>query len=449
MPLRKNGYAVNRATEKPAHAVVSPPIYLHTNAMNIAPPRRLLALLVAATLSISAQAKCGEIKGKGDINIIGNSFPALQFIAKELESCNRAGLKVSVKMTPEARVETERAFSSNGVSPFSAAVVSMGSYNTLVSRGQLQPMTDLVNKYRTRYKIEESMLVRVNGEVMAIAFMQNAQNLFYRKDLFDKHSIKVPTSYPEMLAAAAVIKRKEPSIEFPIAQTFAKGFDSGTEFVNLLAGHGGHMFKPGSAEPDFDGDAGVKAIETMRSMLPFMTPNALASNSDDVMNQFQDGRAAMGVLWASRAERMDDAQASKVVGKMDFAAAPRASAQGKIAAHLWWDGVVMPKNLGQDRDTVFQILMEGLDEDTTRAANNTTIWVRSAYKPTRFGAGVAATAKAGAPIWPSEPFFSLAHGEIGKILPDALSGKLAPKAALSAAAVAYRKAARDQGFIRN
>ncbi len=409
------------------------------------------AVFMGVCLSVFAQsvhAKCGDIVGKGDINIIGNSFPALQYISKELESCNRAGLKVAVKMTPEARVETERAFGSTGPSPFSAAVVSMGTFTNLNARGQLQPMTDLVNKYRTKYKIEDSMLVRVNGEVMAIAFMQNAQNLFYRKDIFEKHGIKAPTTYPEMLIAASQIKAKERSIDFPIAQPFGKGFDSATEFVNLLSGHGGRMFKLGSAEPDFNGDAGVKAIETMRAMLPFMTPNALASNSDDVMNQFQQGKAAMGVLWASRAERMDDAAASKVVGKIDFAAAPKASASGKIAAHLWWDGVVMPRNLGQDRDIVFQVLMEGLDEETTRAANNTAIWIRSTYKPTRFGAGVAASIKAGAPVWPSEPFFSLAHGELGKILPDALSGKLSPKAALDVAAAAYRSAARDQGFLK-
>jgi ABC-type glycerol-3-phosphate transport system substrate-binding protein len=179
-----------------------------------------------------------------------------------------------------------------------------------------------------------------------------------------------------------------------------------------------------------------------------MTPNFLASNSDDVMNQFQQGKAAMGVLWASRASRMDDAAASKVVGKMDFAAAPAALAGGKAATHLWWDGVVMPKNLGGDRETVFQVLMEALDEETMRGGNDLTIWIRSGYKPTRFGTGVTASAKAGAPIWPTEPYFGLAHGEIGKVIPDVLSGAATPKQALDAAAAAYAKAATEKGFIK-
>jgi ABC-type glycerol-3-phosphate transport system substrate-binding protein len=407
------------------------------------------AVLLAAIPGLS-HARCDTLSNvkAGEVNIIGNAFPALQHIAKEMESCTKGGLKVQFKMTPQVQQEVQQAFGSSGKSAFDAAVISMGTFADLQSKGQLQPMTDLVNKYKAKYKIEDNMLIKVNGEVMAIAFMQNAQNLFYRKDLFEKHGLRAPTNYGEMLAAAKTLKEKESGIEFPIAQTFAKGWDSATEFTNIFAGYGGKFFKAGSAAPDFNSDAGVKALETMKAMTAYMTPNFLASNSDDVMNQFQQGKAAMGVLWATRAARMDDPAASKIAGKMDFVAAPAAVAGGKSATHLWWDGVAMPKNLGGDRETVFQVLMEALDEENTAKGNDLTVWVRSAYKPTRFGSGVAASAKAGAPMWPTEPYFGLAHGEIGKVLPDVLSGAMAPKQALDIAAAAYTKAATEKGFIK-
>jgi multiple sugar transport system substrate-binding protein len=397
-----------------------------------------------------AQARCDKLNNvkAGEVNIIGNSFPALQHMAKEMESCTQGGLKVQFKMTPNARTEIEQAFGASGPVAFDAAVVSSGIYSSLNAKGQIQPMTDLAAKYKTKYKIEDSMLVKVNGEVMAIAFMQNAQNLYYRKDLFAKHGIKVPTTYPEMLEAAKVLKEKEPSIQNPIAQTFAKGFDSGAEFVNLFVGSGGKFFKAGSAQPDFNSDAGVKAFETMKAMTKYMTPNFLASNSDDVMNQFQQGTAAMGVLWATRAQRMDDEKASKVVGKIEFAAAPAIMAGGKSATHLWWDGVVMPKNMKGDRETAFQVLMESLDEETMKKGNDLTIWIRSAYAPTRFGSGVAASAKAGAPLWPTEPYFGLANAEINKVIPDVLTGAVSPRAGLAIAAAGYEKLAKEQGFIK-
>ena len=406
------------------------------------------ALVVTAFLPAIASAKCGPITGKGDINIVAAAMPAMQSYAKVLETCNRGAVKVSVKLTPEARTETERAFASEGKSVFDAAIISGGVYSSLSGKSQLQPMTDLVAKYKKKYNIEDNMLVKANGEVFAIAFQQNAQNLFYRKDIFDKLGLKAPTTYQEMLAAAAVIKAKEPSIDFPIAQTFAKGFDVSTEFVNIYTGFGGKMFKPGTAQPAFNDEAGIKTIELMKSMLPFMTPNALASNSDDVMNQFQQGKAAMGVLWATRAARMDDPTASKIVGKMEFAAAPAVMPGGKSATHLWWDGVAMPKNQTNDRDVVFQVMMDAFSEEATKAANDSTIWIRSVYKPTRFGTGVTLSAKAGAPIWPTEPYLGLATGELGKVIPEALVGTLTPKQALDAVAAAYVKLATEQGFIK-
>ena len=412
------------------------------------PRRSLIAIAVSTVLMPGIALACGPITGKGDVNIVTPAFPSTQHMAKEMESCSKGNIKVSVKVTPDARVEAERAFASEGKSAFDGAVISGGVYSNLMGKGQLQPMTDLVAKYKTKYKIEDSMLVKSNGQVMAVAFQQNAQNLFYRKDIFDKLGLTVPTTYDEMLQAAAVIKAKDPSIDFPIAQTFSKGFDISVEFVNIYVGFGGQMFKPGTAQPAFNGEAGLKTIELMKQMSKFMTPNYLASNSDDVMNQFQQGKAAMGVLWASRAARMDDPAASKIAGKMEFAAAPATVKGGKSATPLWWDGLAMPKNLANDRDTVFQVMMDGISESTVSSGNDLTIWIRSNYKPTRFGTGVTLSMNAGAPIWPTEPYLGLATNELGKLVPEALGGAMTAQQALDAAAANYVKAATEKGFIK-
>ena len=417
--------------------------------------RRSLLLAAAAASPALVQAAagaaslgCPSVAGSGEVHLVGNSFPAVAHMARIAEGCARPGLRVVFKLTPQARTDTEQAFGAKGPSPFDAALVSMAAFANLYARRQLQPLSDLVQKYGPRYRLEERMLVRVDGEVMAVAFMQNTQNLYYRADLFAKHKLAVPTDYAQMVQAAAVLKRAEPSINFPIAQGFAKGFDSGTEFTNMLAGLGGRFFQPGGALPAFNSPLGVQAIDTMRSLMPYMTPNALASNSDDVVNQFQQGKAAMGVLWASRASRMDDAAASKVVGLMQFAAAPAVLPGGRTAAHLWWDAAVLPRNNPRHREATFHVLMEALSEAAVTSGNDLGLWVRSVYEPGRFGTGVALAQKAGAPVWPSEPFFSLAHAEVGKVLPDALVGDRTPQAVLNAAAAAYLRSATMAGFVK-
>ncbi len=407
--------------------------------------------LAAGGRSLGAQAaSCPALPALGEVQLIGNSFPAVQHVAQRAQACSHAGFKVRFKVTPQARTETEQAFGSGARSPFDAAVVSMGLFSSLYSRAQLHPLNDLVDKFGARYQLEERMLVRVDGQVMAIAFMQNTQNLYLRQDLFERHRLSVPGTYAEVAHTAALLQRLEPTLRFPIAQGYAKGFDIATEFTNVFASLGGRAFEAQSARPAFHGEPGVQAIETLRSLLPYMTPNALASNADDVMNQLQQGQAAMGVLWASRAARMDDPQVSKVVGQIAFAPAPAALAGGPSAAHLWWDGVVLPRHApagAARREATFQVLMEALSAASVQAGNDLAIWVRSAYRPGRLGVGVALAQRAGAPVWPGEPFFGLAHAEIGKVLPDALKGERSPRAALQDAAAAYARIAVEKGFL--
>ncbi len=391
---------------------------------------------------------CRQAGLQAQLELVSNSFPVMQHLVRRAVACNGGGLHVNVKLTPRVQNEVETAFASAGKSPFDAAVVSASVFSDLYAHSQLFPMTDLVRKYGAQFGLEERMLVRMNGEVMAIAFMQNTQNLYYRRDLFQRHGIKVPATYEQMLQAAEVLRVREPGIANPIAQTFAQGWDLATEFTNLLFSMGGRFFQPGSAEPAFQGPEGVATVALMRSMLPYMSPNALASSADDVMNQLQQGRAAMGVLWASRAARMDDPGASRVVGLIDFAAAPAARPGGGSAAHLWWDGVVMPRNGPAQREATFQVLMEMLSAASVAEGNDLTIWVRSNYQPGRTGAGVALAQAGGAKVWPAEPFFSLAHTQVGKVLADAIKGVRDPAQALAGAADAYRVAAVEKGYVR-
>jgi multiple sugar transport system substrate-binding protein len=392
---------------------------------------------------------CPALAGvQGEINLVGNSLPVVQHLAQQAQACAHTGLKVTFKITPQARQETERAFAAPARAPFDAAVVSSAVFSGLYSRSQLLPLTSYVN--RLGPGLEERMLVRMDGEVMAIAFMQNTQNFVYRQDLFARHGLAVPTTHAQLLQAAAVLRSREPGLEFPLAMGFAKGFDVAVEFTNTLASLGGRFFEPGSAQPAFQGALGVQALQAMQALMAYMTPNALSSNTDDVMNQLQQGRAAMGVLWATRAARLDDAQASKVVGQMAFAAAPAVLAGGRPAAHLWWDGVVLPRTLAGGaarRDAVFQLVTHLLRPASVQAGNDLATWVHSAYRPNRFGTGVALAQTAGAPAWPGEPFFALAHGELGKALPDALKGERPVAAVLQAAAAAYVRVAAEKGFI--
>jgi multiple sugar transport system substrate-binding protein len=404
------------------------------------------ALLAGALLALPSVgwAAC-QVEGTGEVNVISNAFPSLEHIAKAMQECNGNGVTVTVKLTTEHEEETTQAFGS-GTSPFEIAQVSNGSFTPLYAKGLLQPMTDLVEKYKDKYKIEDSMLVTFDGEVYAIAFQSNLQYLFYRKDLFEKHGIEVPKTYDELLAAAEKLKGEE-GIEFPLAGPYKAGWNIATEFTNLYLSMGGEFFKPGTAEPAFNNEKAVATLELIKKLMAHMSPNSLALATGDVTTSFQQGTVAMSNMWASRAGAMDDAAVSKVVDKIGFAPSPATVAGGPPASAVWWDGFVMPKSMDGDRDLAFQVLMEGLDEETVMSGADLANWLRSVYKPTRYSEMVMKSMEAGAASWPTEPFFDLAHGAIGNAIPDFLSGKESAEQSLKDAEAAYLQAAKEQGYL--
>ena len=73
-----------------------------------------------------------------------------------------------------------------------------------MGEGLIRPLDDLVAKHGASLK--KHQLVTVDGKVMAIAFMANAQHLFYRSDILKKAGVAAPTTYEEVLAAAKAIK---------------------------------------------------------------------------------------------------------------------------------------------------------------------------------------------------------------------------------------------------
>ncbi|MEM9900928.1 MAG: extracellular solute-binding protein [Pseudomonadota bacterium] len=411
--------------------------------------KRVLVAAVAAALPAlfvpsAALAAC-EVEGQGEVNVISNFFETLELLGQKMEECEGDGVTVDVKLTTEHRPETEQAFAA-GASPFDAAAVANSSITMLQAEGQLLPLNDLVEKYRDTYNIEDQMLIRFGEDIMAVAFMVNAQHLFYRKDLFEKYAIAVPTTWDEVLAAAEVLEGAE-EVAHPYGAAFGNSWELANEYVNLLLGNGGDLFDPVTSEPTFETPEAIAALETLGALFEHMSPNAMSMDFGDVKRQLQQGDVAMAILWGDQAPTMDDAGESTVVGQIGFAPAPAFEAGGVPSSTFWWDGYVIPKNLDGDPDLTFQVIMHALSDATVEENNDTTLWIRSNYEPTSYTEAITETVMQGTPPYPMNPQASLAHSAIGENIADFITGSESAEQALADAAAAYRAAARDAGLL--
>ena len=405
---------------------------------------KVLMFATALTLTpVAAFAEC-TVEGSGEVNVISNFFETLELLAKTMEECERDGLNIDAKLTTEHRQETEQAFAAAS-SPFDAAAVANSSITLLQAKGQLRPLNDLVDKYRDTYDIEDQMLIRFGDDIMAVAFMVNAQHLFYRTDIFEEHGIAVPTTYAELLDAAA--KLKAAGIEHPYGAAFGNSWELANEYVNLLLANGGQLFDPATSEAAFESPEAIEALELLGQLFEYMSPNSMSMDFGDVKRQLQQGDVAMAILWGDQAPTMDNPDESTVIGKIGYAPAPATRPGGLPASTFWWDGYVIPKNLDGDPDTTFQVLMHALSADTVAKNNDTTLWIRSNYQPTKYTGAITETVIAGAPPYPMNPQSSLAHSALGENISDFIAGKESAEKSLADAAKAYRAAAREQGFL--
>ncbi|MCY4452892.1 MAG: extracellular solute-binding protein [Immundisolibacterales bacterium] len=405
----------------------------------------IVAAAALAALPSTALAEC-KVEGSGEVNVISNFFETLELIANTMKECERDGLVVDAKLTTEHRSETEQSFAA-GSSPFDAAAVANSSITLLQARGQLRPLNDLVDKYRDTYDIEDQMLIRFGDDIMAIAFMVNAQHFYYRKDLFEEHGLAVPKTYDELLAAAKTLKAA--GIEHPYGAAFGNSWELANEYVNLLLANGGQLFDPATSEPAFETPEAVEALEILGALFEYMSPNSMSLDFGGVKRQLQQGDIAMAIQWGDQAPTMDNADESTVVGKIGYAPAPATREGGPPASTFWWDGYVIPKNLDGDPDVTFQVIMHALGAETVAKNNDTTLWIRSNYQPTQYTAAITETVMGGAPPYPMNPQSSLAHSSLGENISDFITGKESAAQSLADAAKAYRAAAREQGLLAN
>ncbi len=394
-----------------------------------------------SVMGTAAFAAC-SFENTVPVKSLSAGFEAWKAVTAAMAECGN----VEAELDQEFRTKQPAAFEANP-SLYQIGGVSNGTITPLLNAGTIRPLDDLVAKYGQN--LSPNQLIRVDGKIMAIAMMVNTQHLMYRSDILSDLGIATPTSWGEVLAAAEKIKAAG-VVDYPLGATMKSGWNLAQDFNNMYLGFGGSFFNADNTAA-VASDAGMKALETMQAMTAYMDPEFLVSDSTYVQQQFQQGKIAMANLWASRAGAMNDANESQVVGKVAMAGAPVAMDGGAPATTLWWDGIVIAKNItDEEADAAFRVAMEGLDSDMVQGANDAAIWLVDGYVPGDVATGAIATATAtpAAAPYPSTTQMGMLHTALGNELPSFFTGERDAAATLAAVVDSYTTAAKEAGILQ-
>ncbi|MEP0520301.1 MAG: extracellular solute-binding protein [Hyphomicrobiales bacterium] len=406
----------------------------------------LLASAFTLGAASLAHAGCG-IEG-GNVSIVGNEFPAIQTVAKAAIECAEDGVTVKANLTADHQKINVAGMTGNPAE-YSSAIVANSSIVALMNDDLIRPLDDLVAEHGQ--SLSKSQLISVDGKIMAVAFMANAQHLVFRKDILEKAGLTPPKTYEEMLSAAKVIKEKG-LLDYPLGGAYKAGWNLAQEFNNMFIGHGGEFFKAGTAEVSINNEKGVATLEMMKALSEYMNPDFLTHDSNATSAEWKAGNVALMNMWGSRVAPLKTTEGSsaEVIENTDIAG-PMTVGGGTIpATTLWWDGWTVSKNISdQDAVATFKALLNGIDpkiinEETSPLA----VWLIDGYEPTDLAKGVFATVKAKAKPYPMRPFQGLLHSALGDELADFMQGKESAQQALADVEAAYNAAAKEKGFLQ-
>ena len=408
--------------------------------------RKIATVVALTTLASSAWAGCGISEGR--VSIVGNEFPAIQTVGAGAMECAGDGVTVETNLTADHQKINVPGMTGNPAE-FTAAIVANSSIVALMNNDVIRPLNDLVEKHGQG--LQKSQLVTIDGNIMGIAFMANAQHLTYRSDILKDLGIPMPTTYEEMLAAGKKIANYEGlGMPYPLGGAYAAGWNLAEEFVNMYIGHGGEFFKPGSAEIAVNNQHGIDALNMMKALSEYMNPDFLTHDSNATSAEWKAGNVALMNMWGSRigALRGDEVDATVVAGTAT--GGPMTVGGGTTpASTLLWDGFTISKNISDaDAEASFIALMhairpEMLNETTSPQA----VWLIDGYEPTPAAAGVFAAAAMGTKPYPMLPYAGLMHSAAGAELVDFMQGKETAEQALAGLEAAYTTAAKEKGYL--
>ena len=383
----------------------------------------------------------------GNVAILANDFPALHAVVDFAEACVSDGATFTKNHSTQHNEIQVAALTANPAE-YTAKIVANSSIVPLLNDGLIRPLDDLVAAHGQH--LQPNQLIRIDGQIMAVAFMANAQHLIVRQDILDEVGAAAPTSYEEVLEVAEAI-RAAGIMEFPFAMLTKSDWNLGEEFVNMYIGHGGEFFTPGTAEVSVNNEAGIATLNMLKSLMEYSNPDFLTYNTGTVAPLWESGELAMAVMWGSSVGGLldDEGSTPEVVAATVPVGAMTVAGGSTPSSSLWWDGFTIAQNISdEDAEATFIALVNGISDDMVAENNDKAVWLMNSYQPGAAAEGVALVAAAGAEPYPMLPYMGLLHSAFFEELPDFLQGNESAEQTLADIEAAYTTKATEQGFLQ-
>lgn len=300
----------------------------------------------------------------------------------------------------------------------------------LASRGKLQPLDDLYAKYKDKYTLDELdpntlKSMTYDGKLYGLPMQSQLLVMAYRKDLFDKNGLTPPTTFEELRTDAKKLQDAE-GMKYPIALPLISTADLDYSFAATLGSQDSAFFvNPDTKKPNFDQEPTAKALEQLKSLLPYMDPQVTTFDQPKVQQQLYNGKAAVAVMFSGRMSDLVSQKNTKLYDKFAFAAPPAVFSGGKAYSTVSTDGWSIPFNTKVDKDLLFQVIAASVSKEASQASVPAAFPARTTVDQS--SSPYAAAAKdslAKGPTKEIQPYVPAVSDAIRPVLANYMAGKI-------------------------
>lgn len=161
------------------------------------------------------------------------------------------------------------------------------------------------------------------SKLYALPFGTETSMLIYRKDIFDKYNLKVPTTYEELAKTAQFITEKEKANGvYGITMRGQAGHQAAHAWLLHASPLGAKWFND-AWEPLFTSPESLATLKFMKDMQAYGPPGMSSFDQDGEFQSFLQGNAAMYVDASVFAPLARNPEKSKVYDKLGYAMQPK------------------------------------------------------------------------------------------------------------------------------
>ncbi len=302
----------------------------------------LLALVVAGPAFSGGQA---EVKQEGSEKVkitcafeAGRQADAAMSVVPAFEA-QHPNIEVEIVSLPyESMEEKVMRDVSSGTGAYDVVSLFTGNSQIMIKNDWLLPFDDFIEKTGLDTSdfvkstmdiatlLDRAQDVNPKGKVWGLPYSSDIMMLVYRKDLYEKAGIEVPTSQDEMMEVAKKLDGMEPDLrgmilcglDTPGSQVFH-------DFICINLNTEGGMLVTKDAKPNVINEGNRKALELYKSYFEegLVPKGALEYSYSEKNNAFAQGIGANMFQWMlACVKAIDDPANSKVAGKVGYAPVP-------------------------------------------------------------------------------------------------------------------------------